>query len=156
MKLLKILFMIPVVVLFFLDIAVAGDFDWMRDFNIRVDADPSGFRARLSTRFNIGDAQVKTILSNIGNPADAYMVCRFGEMSGKPTDYILDQYKSKKNKGWGVLAKSLGIKTGSKEFHNLKLGNDLYTGKKKSKNKGKAKSKNKSKGKGKNKGKNKG
>jgi hypothetical protein len=47
-------------------------------------------------------------------------------MSAKPTDYILEKYKSGKGRGWGVLAKSLGIKPGSKEFHALKQGNDFY------------------------------
>ncbi|WP_299983113.1 hypothetical protein [Desulfobacula sp.] len=152
MKSLKMLFMIPVVLLFFSAVATAGDFDWMRDFNIRAEADPSGFRARLVTRFNIGDAQIKTVLSNIEKPSDAYMACRFGEMSGKPADYVMEKYKSKKNKGWGVLAKSLGIKTGSKEFHSLKLGNDFYADndkkKKKRKNKGETNSKKKGKNKG--------
>jgi hypothetical protein len=65
-------------------------------------------------------------------------------MSAKPTDYVITQYKSGKGKGWGALAHSLGIKPGSKEFHELKRGNDIYDGNKK----GKGKSKSKGKGKG--------
>ena len=45
------------------------------------------------------------------------------------------------------LAKSLGIKPGSKEFHALKRGHDLYDSESKSKNKVKGKGKTKSKGK---------
>lgn len=122
----------------------AGDFDWTGDFNIRAEADPSGFRARLAARFKIGNTEINAVLSNIERPADAYMVLLLGEMSAKPTDYVIKQYKSGKGKGWGALAQSLGIKPGSKEFHDLKRGNDLYD----DHNKGKGKSKAKGQGKG--------
>jgi hypothetical protein len=108
-------------------VVVAGNFDWTRDLNVRADADPSGFRAQLSTRFKIGDAQVRVVLGNVNRPADAYMVFRLGEMSSMSTDYVLSKYRSGKSKGWGALAKSLGIKPGSREFHALKQGSDLYS-----------------------------
>jgi hypothetical protein len=105
--------------------AMASDFGWTGDFNIQAQADPSGFRTSLATRFNLGDVQVRAVLSNFENPADAYIMLRLGEMSGRPTDYIIDKYSSNKGKGWGALAKSLGIKPGSQEFHALKSGHDL-------------------------------
>lgn len=108
--------------------AIASDFGWTRDFNIQAQVDPSGVRARLATRFNLGDVQVKAVLSNFDNPADAYIVLRLGEMSGKPPSQIYRKYKQNKGKGWGALAKSLGIKPGSEEFHALKRGHDLYGG----------------------------
>ena len=109
--------------------AFAGDFDWTRNLNIRAEADPSGFRAQLSSRFKIGDAQVKLVLGDVDKPADAYMVLRLGEMSSRPVDYVLDQYKTEKSKGWGALAKSLGIKPGSREFRTLKQGGDIHSSK---------------------------
>ncbi len=124
-------------------VAAAGDFDWTKNFNIKAKAGPDGFRAQLSIRFNIGNAEVQVVLGNVDSPADAYLVFRLGEMSSKPVDYVLKKYKTEKNKGWGVLAKSLGIKPGSKEFQALKAGSDLYgktnmsKGKKKNKSKGK-------------------
>jgi hypothetical protein len=146
MKPQNILFIISVVFLLFSSAAVvaASDFDWINDFNIRAEADPSGFRARLATRFNMGNTQITAVLSNVERPADAYMLLRLGELSAKPTDYVIEKYKSGKSKGWGALAQSLGIKPGSKEFHALKRGSDLYydndKGKGKSKSKGKGKS----------------
>ncbi len=119
--------------------APAGDFDWTNDLNIRAAADRDGFRAQLSARFNIGDAQVKVVLGNVDSPADAYLVLRLGEMSSKPVDYVLSKYGAEKSKGWGVLAKSLGIKPGSKEFHALKQGSDIYVNTNKSKGKKKSK-----------------
>jgi len=120
-------------------VAAAGDFDWIQDFNIRAEADPSGFRARLAARFNIGGTQITAVLSNVERPADAYMVLRLGEMSARPTDYVIEKYKTGKGKGWGALAQSLGIKPGSKEFHDLKRGSDFYNDNDKGKGKGKGK-----------------
>ena len=118
--------------------AMAADFDWVKDFNLRVQADPSGFRARMAARFQIGDAQITAVLGNVSTPADAYIVLRLGEISRLPTDRVLREYRTSKGKGWGVIAKSLGIKPGSEEFHALKSGQDLYDG-----NEGKAKGKKK-------------
>jgi len=114
-----------VVVLLAAGAALAGDFDWMKDFNIKAQADPSGFKASLATRFKIGSAQIDAVISNTQKPADAYMVLRLGEMSKQPTETVLQRYQTGKGKGWGNLAKSLGIKPGSKEFHALKRGHDL-------------------------------
>jgi hypothetical protein len=149
MKLQKRLVMVSSVfyIILLASIVSAGDFDWINDFNIQAQLDPSGFKARLSARFKIGDAEINTVINNVPDPADAYMVLRLGEMSSKPTEYVIEKYKSEKGKGWGVLAKSLGIKPGSEEFHALKRGNDIYGGNADKKDKG---SKGKGKGKGKN------
>jgi hypothetical protein len=141
MKLFKILIAFLIVFMMVTSVSIAGDFDWMKDFSIKADADSSGFKARLSTRFKIGNTEINAILSNVDNSADAYMVLRLGEMSGQPAKEVIKRYKSGKGKGWGVLAKSLGIKPGSQEFHALKNGDDLYGIKSKTKTKGKNKSK---------------
>ncbi len=142
MKPLKILFLVSMVLLLVSSVVVAGDFDWIRDFNIKAEADPSGFRVRIAARFKIGDAEISTVLSNVEKPADAYVVLQLGKMSRQPTDYVIKKYKSSKGKGWGALAKSLGIKPGSREFHALKRGNDLYDDKPEVRGKGKGKGKN--------------
>ncbi len=128
MKPFKMLVLILMAFLVATQTVVAGDYDWVRNFNMQAQADPSGFRAKLTTRFKIGELQVKAVLSNFDSPADAYMTLRLGEMSGRPTHYVIDKYRSGKNKGWGSLAKSLGIKPGSKEFHALKRGHDMHEG----------------------------
>lgn len=136
--------MVGIVMVLFLScpIAFAGDFDWLEGMNVKAGADPSGFKAQLATRFRIGDTQINAVLSNVDRPADAYMVFRLGEMSKHPPEYVIKEYKAGKGKGWGVIAKSLGIKPGSREFHALKNGHDLYSD-------DSAKSKGKGKGKGK-------
>ena len=40
----------------------------------------------------------------------------------------MDEYRNNKGQGWGVIAKNLGIKPGSDEFHALKAGRLSSTG----------------------------
>lgn len=125
MKTIKILVCTFLTCFILAPVSMASDFDWINDFNIKAEADPSGFKATLETRFNIGGAEVSAVLSTVDNSADAYIVFRLGEMSGQPTEVIIRKYKSGKGKGWGALAKSMGIKPGSKEFKALKGGEDF-------------------------------
>ncbi len=145
MRLFKYLFLTAVLQFTFTPLVMAGDYGWQKEMNIKAEADPSGFRVRLATRFKINDIEVEAVLSNVNKPADAYMVLRMGEMSGHPTDFALNKYKANQGKGWGTIAKSMGIKPGSSEFHALKQGQDLYTNGDNGKNKNKSKDKNKSK-----------
>lgn len=128
MKTFRILLVCSLMVLCIASLAAAADYEWLKDLNIKAQADPSGFKASLAARFKIGDAQITTVLSNVEKPADAYMVLRLGEMSGQPTDRVAEKYRTGKGQGWGKLAKSLGIKPGSPEFHALKRGHDLEGG----------------------------
>ena len=143
MKTIKVFFVVTMALFLFSSAVMASDFDWISGFNIQAEADPSGFRARLATRFKIGDAQINIVLDNVEKPADAYMVLKLGEMSNVPIENVIEEYKSGKGKGWGALAKRLGIKPGSSEFHALKRGHDLYdekpNGKSKRMGKGKGK-----------------
>jgi hypothetical protein len=148
MKIQKILLMSLMAILLVSPVAVtfaAGEFAWVNDFNIKADSNLADFKARVGIRFNIGNAQIDAILKTVHRAADAYMVLRYGEISGKSIKIVIEQYKSKKKNGWGALAKSLGIKPGSKEFKALKDGDDLYNVDKKDKKKNKSKSKGKKK-----------
>lgn len=149
MRLHKFLTMVSVICLFisFSTIVSAGDFDWLKNLSIQAQADPSGFKYRLGTRFKIGDTEINAAISNVEDPADAYMLLRLGEMSSKPMDYVIEQYGASKNQGWGVLAKNLGIKPGSEDFQALKLGHDLSFADDKSDSQSKSTGKNKGKGK---------
>lgn len=106
--------------------ALAGEFEWLDNLNIRAEADSSGFSMELATRFKIGSTDVKAVIGNVDRPSDAYMVLRLGELSHKPIQQVLHVYSANKNRGWGVMAKQLGIKPGSREFHALKRGHDLH------------------------------
>jgi hypothetical protein len=128
MKPFKISF-ISIVLLFSLSApAFAGDFGWVKNFNIQARTNPTGFRTSLAARFDLGSTQTLTVIRSVDSPAAAYIMLRLGEISGKSERDVIKSYKRYKNKGWGRLARNLEIQPGSKEFHNLKQGHDLRVG----------------------------
>jgi hypothetical protein len=105
--------------------ALGGDFDWLSDLNLKARTNLTDFRATLDTRFRIGDAEARLVLSNVDQPGDGYMVLRLSELSQRPVAEVLKVYQADHGKGWGVIARHLGIKPGSRAFHALKRGHDL-------------------------------
>jgi len=140
---------IPLFLLVAVSSATAADFGWIQGFNLQAEAEPQDFRSRLRDRFNLGDMMLDAVLGEVEWPADAYMLLRLAEMAGLPVERVVKEHKAAKGKGWGALARSLGIKPGSEEFHALKQSQDLYGQARNGKGKGKGKSKGKGKGKGK-------
>jgi len=53
-------------------------------------------------------------------PADVYMIARLASATRQPIDTVKRYYMNNRGQGWGAIAKHLGIKPGSKEFHALK------------------------------------
>ncbi|GAB4089713.1 hypothetical protein [Hydrogenophaga soli] len=112
-----------------LALAATGGLDgFLSNLNVQARADRDGFSARISAQFGVPDAQVRVVMSSVPTPADAYMVFQLGQMTHQPHDRVLGTYKANKGKGWGVVAKEMGIKPGSPEFHALKRGEFQLTG----------------------------
>lgn len=65
-----------------------------------------------------------------GFPGSAFRK-RFAEdsciLAGSCFDAVYQVYQPNRKKGWGVIAKELGIKPGSPEFHALKRGDLHFT-----------------------------
>jgi hypothetical protein len=100
----------------------------------------------LSLSYNIPRIRIEDLLYKVKmTPADVYMTVGLAKIIGKPIDVVVGEYEANRGKGWGVIAKRLGIKPGSKEFHALKKGGagELEKAKGKSQDKGKAKKKSK-------------
>jgi hypothetical protein len=95
--------------------------------NLQARADMNGFSAKVSAQFGVPESQVRVVLRKVNEPADAFMVFQLGQMAHQPLDTVMRVYQSGKGRGWGVLAKELGIKPGSAAFHALKRG-DLHFG----------------------------
>jgi hypothetical protein len=110
--------------------AFAGGLDdLLTKLNNQAKSDLRKFSARISAQFGVPDAQVKVVLGTVKEPADAFMVFQVGKMASQPSDKVLQVYQSGKGRGWGAMAKDLGIKPGSAEFHALKRGDfDLRGG----------------------------
>ncbi|MFC1515494.1 hypothetical protein ACFL7E_01900 [Thermodesulfobacteriota bacterium] len=101
------------------------------------------FSKKLSRKYNIPEETTDWLLKKVGmSPGDAYMTAKVSKASNQPVEEVVKEYEANKGKGWGVIAKKLGIKPGSKEFHELKkddsgLLNEYKTKGKKGKAKGK-------------------
>ena len=120
----------------------SSDLDiFIRNLNVEAQADLGAFKVRLSAQFGAPVPKVEAIMASVGTPGDAYMCFRVGQVASKPIEVVTKEYQRNKGKGWGVIAKNLGIKPGSKEFHELKKGNFGRDGSESSKVKGKDKGK---------------
>ncbi len=103
--------------------AAAMELDsFLGEIDLRASADLGAFRADLNATFDVSSGEVDGLFEIFDRPADVYISLRIGELSDVPFDHIVDQYRKNKGQGWGVIAKNLGIKPGSAEFHALKKG----------------------------------
>ncbi len=93
----------------------------LNDINVKAKLDLPLFKKDLAVEFSIGEPQVdKLIVDMKMSPADAYMTLQVADMTKKEPDVVAKSYTVNKDKGWGVIAKEMGIKPGSPEFHALK------------------------------------
>jgi len=141
-KLLSMLAAIFITCLMILPAQASSDLDvFISNLNVQAQADLGAFKVRLSTQFGVPAARVDAVMASVKTPGDAYMCFRVGQVASKPVEVVTNEYQTNKGKGWGVIAKNLGIKPGSKEFHELKKGNfngdDSGSGQGKGKGKGK-------------------
>jgi len=122
----------------------------LNTINTSAKLDFGKFKTNISLSYNTTEKKISYMSATIKmQPADIYMAFEICKITHKPIDDVIVVYKNNKSKGWGYMAKQMGIKPGSAEFHALK-GN--ASGKaKKNKGKGNGKGNGKNKGKGKNK-----
>jgi len=132
--------------------AFAGGLDdFLANVNIQARADLPGFSAKISAQFGVPAPRVQAVIQAVHEPADAFMVFQLGQMARTQPERVLAVYTPNRKKGWGAIAKQLGIKPGSAEFHALKSGNLSFTGTPMASNDSPGKSKGKGRGKGHNK-----
>ena len=101
---------------------------FLSNLNIQARADMNGFSVKLGAQFGVPLPQVQAIIRSVEMPADAFMCLQLSQWTNKQPDMVVNTYKGNKGKGWGVIAKQLGIKPGSAEFHALKRGDLYFTG----------------------------
>ena len=132
--------------LLFAAMAHADMNSYIHDLNISVQGDIGGYKTKLGVRFGTSDSQIEAVFRSIDSPAEVAIVLWLGEHSRQPLDTVLKVYRAQKSQGWGAMAKSLGIKPGSTDFHALKQGNiqfSMHTGTSKGKGQNKKPKKNK-------------
>lgn len=93
---------------------------------VQASSDGVGFSGQLALQFGVPEAHVQMVLGRVHEPADAFMIFQMGQMTHRPYDEVLTVYQSHRKQGWGAMAKSMGIKPGSKAFHDLKAGRFSY------------------------------
>lgn len=142
--------LIAVTVFFFiagLTHSAYADLDsFLSKLNTKAKSDLNSFGVNLSAQFKVPLPQVRAIINTVDLPADAFMCLQLSQMTHIQLERVVHVYQNQKGQGWGAIAKELGIKPGSAEFHALKKGNFTYSGEssgKAAKEKGKAKGKGK-------------
>ena len=103
--------------------AAAGGLDsFLGEIDVTARADLGAFKADLRLSFGASDSKIDGLFEVMSAPSDVYICLRIGEVADQPIDRVVAEYQKHKGQGWGVIAKNLGIKPGSDEFHALKAG----------------------------------
>ncbi len=105
----------------------------LKSMGIEAKKDLGAFKTDLTKRFNVGLPKVEACFKVGMNASDAFMAFQISNITRRPIEDVITVYSKSKSKGWGAMAKEMGIKPGSAEFHALK-------GKVKEKGKGNSKS----------------
>ena len=98
------------------------------------------FKKDVAVTFSLSMSKIDLTLK-ILSPGDIYMAAQVAASTNKPFDDVVKTYQSNKTKGWGAIAKDLGIKPGSPEFHAMKKSLKGKKGNSDKGNKGKGKKK---------------
>jgi len=126
----------------------------LNEMNIKARANMNDFVSTLGFQYQTSTSKINHLMLDYNfTPADVYMTLSISRETDRSIHDVAHAYKNNKSKGWGVVAKKMGIKPGSKAFHQLKSGTTfrdaVSSGPVNSKEKGKAKNKG-NKGQGKN------
>lgn len=123
---------------------LSGDSDLdnvLIDLNNNVKNDIKTFTEDMASTFGLPVPKISDLL-NIHHmqPSDVVMTLQLAQQTSQPIETVATNYDKNKSKGWGVIAKEMGIKPGSKEFHALKDSAKGKSAKAKGKSKGKGNS----------------
>lgn len=112
----------------------------LSELNVSAQLDFGNFKADLNLSYNLSTSKVDYFSATLKmEPSDIFMVCELSIISGTSVDKVVEIYKVNKSKGWGAIAKQLGIKPGSSEFKALKGKASNHSEKLKNKNKSQGK-----------------
>lgn len=79
------------------------------------------FKTEIGARYDLTEKKFEILFGKFKLSAgDIVIAAEISKSTGKDIENIADHYSKNRERGWGNLAKSLGIKPGSSEFHALK------------------------------------
>jgi hypothetical protein len=80
---------------------------------------PALFSQMLARQYNLNESAIGDLHRKFNsNWGDLALGLEMGNLSKKPMNTVFGTYEN--NRGWGNIAKDLGIKPGSEEFHRMK------------------------------------
>lgn len=111
----------------------------LKIINTNAGANLTAFKLEMSKTYAVPLTQIESMFSVSMSAGDVYLTLEIGRLVRRPIPELIIIYQKHKGKGWGVIAKEMGIKPGSDQFHALKNNakNKSSKGKGKSKPKGK-------------------
>jgi hypothetical protein len=92
----------------------------LKSINVEANKDLPKFKLELSKSFSLPLSKLNGMFSIGMSAGDVYIALEISTLAKKPIDDVIAVYSKSKSKGWGAMAKELGIKPGSAEFHKLK------------------------------------
>jgi hypothetical protein len=111
----------------------------LKDMNVYTRGNTDGFIDDVVISFGAPRPVIREyVIERRWAPGDVYYACALAHQLRVPCINTLRDYDKNNGKGWGVIAKRMGIKPGSVEFQNLKGRVSNSNGKFKAKGKYKA------------------
>lgn len=92
----------------------------MNTLNTSAKKDLSAFKEEMKVDYGIPGDRLDALLKKKMEPADIILAGRISKIAIVEFDAVINRYAQDKDKGWGHIAKEMGIKPGSPEFHELK------------------------------------
>jgi len=90
-------------------------------FNVEANLNIKTFNADMVRSYDITEKKLEILrVKSHMQPSDIYMALEVSKVSEKPMKDVISSWQKNNGKGWGFIAKGLGIKPGSKEFKALK------------------------------------
>ena len=108
-----------------------GDLEFdvvLENMNINAKLDLETFKAELRIEYGISDSQWERMTATLEmEPAEVYLTAELSRISDRPIEEVVEVWQNERSRGWGRIARSLGIPPGSKEFKALKEGTSEKT-----------------------------
>jgi len=93
----------------------------LSNLNVEAGVYVDAFVSELSISYAIPKVQIEDLVYKMRMPfGDLFVSVWLASSMKKPLSVVVKEYEVNKDKGWGVMAKNLGIKPGSDAFHSLK------------------------------------
>jgi glucan-binding YG repeat protein len=100
-----------------------GDTEFEKQLNIlnsEAKSDLNSFKEDISKELNVSKDRIQELLNKAMEPVEIILSGRISGIAKTDFENVIKSYEKNKDKGWGQIAKDLGINPGSPEFHELK------------------------------------